>query len=284
MTTFFQRKERIILTLFAVTFGCLMMQAQVGINTTSPASGAILDIDSELKDKGFLMPRVELTGTDDTGTITPSATTGVMVYNTVTAGPLITQVTPGFYYWNGTQWRRLYNQGYALRFKQSVAVTASGISTVYVDLTGMDTGDFNIPFSGKYQIIVRAHYAAGAKTGAAAAEDGVGQASVRLLQDTNNTGTFTSLDEVYVTSSSKNIDNGSDYYSLGRAVTIIYNVELDVVNSYRFKVQGREWDRESTQIGSFGKDTSSYPGSTYDGSTVSNALLGELSVTLVRQQ
>jgi len=41
-------------------------------------------LDVTATDKGFLMPRIALTGTDDTTTITPSATTGLMIFNTST--------------------------------------------------------------------------------------------------------------------------------------------------------------------------------------------------------
>ena len=75
--------------------------AQVGINTTTPANGALLDVFSD--SSGFLAPRVALTGTDDTTTITPAATTGLLVYNTVTAGTLPIQVTIGFHSSNRIQ-------------------------------------------------------------------------------------------------------------------------------------------------------------------------------------
>src|SRR5690606_20332315 len=35
-----------------------------------------------------------------------------MVYNTATAGAGFNQVTPGFYYWNGTRWVRMANDAW----------------------------------------------------------------------------------------------------------------------------------------------------------------------------
>lgn len=55
--------------------------------------------------QGFLAPRVALTSTSDAATITGTEPNGLMVYNTATAG----DVTPGFYYWNGSAWSRLIN-------------------------------------------------------------------------------------------------------------------------------------------------------------------------------
>ncbi len=50
------------------------------------------------------MTRVSLNSTSDITTI-PSPATGLLVYNTNTA----TDVTPGFYYWDGSRWVRLLN-------------------------------------------------------------------------------------------------------------------------------------------------------------------------------
>ncbi len=112
--------------------------SQVGINTTAPASGALLDIYSS--NSGLLIPKVSLTNTGDTTTITPSATVGLLVYNTVTSGALPFQVTPGYYYWNGSQWLRFYNKGYGIKFNQSAQTTANSLSILYTQIAGLDTG------------------------------------------------------------------------------------------------------------------------------------------------
>ncbi len=73
----------------------------VGIGTSTPDSSALLDVSST--NKGVLIPRVALTGTGDITTILGAATS-LQVYNTATAGVAPNNVTPGFYYWNGTKW------------------------------------------------------------------------------------------------------------------------------------------------------------------------------------
>ena len=78
--------------------------AQVGIGTTTTHSSAKLQIESS--NKGFLQPRVTLTGTNDNSTIASPAT-GLMVFNTATAGSGSTAVTPGVYYFSGSAWQRL---------------------------------------------------------------------------------------------------------------------------------------------------------------------------------
>ncbi len=252
-----------------------IVTGQVGINTTMPASGALLDINSP--DKGFLTPRVSLTGTDDTTTITPTATPGLLVYNTVTAGALPVQVTPGFYYWSGTQWLRFYNRGYGIKFDQSSQTTASTLSSVYTPITGLDTGFINVPYSGTYQIKVETAYACGNLS--STTSEGVGQASISLNMTTGVAGVPVRVKEKYVTSTSKRV-NGVTMNSLPQNTTIIYTVDLDVLNTYRFNVTGREWSRNNVGLGTFGRNTNGYPGA----SGVNNAQRGSISITLLKQQ
>ena len=262
---------------------CAGLNAQTaGINTDTPSPGALLDISSP--DMGLLIPRVELTGTDDRTTITPDVTTGVLVYNTVTAGPLAVQVTPGFYYFSGdptnpaSQWRRLYNQGYTLHYQQSAQVSSIGSSATYFDITGLNTGNLGIPFSGTYQLLVKVYYTCGQRTGAAGSDDGAGVGSASLWMDTNNSGTFTKLEETFIYSSSKNI-SGTDFERMGQAATIMYTIDLDVLNTYTFKIQGREWERRGVDRGIFGRQTAPY-----NGSNGNDAMDGEMTLTLIKQQ
>jgi hypothetical protein len=70
---------------------------QVGIGTTAPEESARLDITAT--DKGMLIPRVSLTSTTDISTVINPAIS-LLVYNTATTG----DVTPGFYYYDGSKW------------------------------------------------------------------------------------------------------------------------------------------------------------------------------------
>ena len=82
-----------------------------------------------------------------------------------------------------------------------------------------------------------------------------------------------------MTSSSKDID-GTNFYNLAQAATIVFNVDLDASNTYRFKIQGREWRANGVDRGWFGKDTSGYKGA----NTVDTAQRGSMTITLVKQQ
>lgn len=78
----------------------------VGIGTNTPNASAKLDITDA--NRGILIPRVALTATNVAGPVAAPATS-LMVYNTATAGVAPNNVTPGYYYWEGTQWTRLQN-------------------------------------------------------------------------------------------------------------------------------------------------------------------------------
>lgn len=70
--------------------------AQVGINTTSPAGGSLLDVESS--DKGILVPRVNIADLSTIAPVSGGTTESLLVYNTNTT------TGKGFYYWDGAQW------------------------------------------------------------------------------------------------------------------------------------------------------------------------------------
>ena len=96
-----QIRIQCMLLLFLLCSSSLI--AQVGINTAAPDGSSSLDVVSS--DTGILIPRLTLTGTGDMSTIVNGNIESLLVYNTAT----VSDVTPGFYYWNATatQWVRL---------------------------------------------------------------------------------------------------------------------------------------------------------------------------------
>ena len=90
--------------LFILSFVLISGFGQTGIGTTTPNASAKLDVNST--DKGFLPPRVALTANNIFLPIvgTSSQATGLLIYNTATAGTAPNNVVPGYYYWNGTMW------------------------------------------------------------------------------------------------------------------------------------------------------------------------------------
>ena len=102
-------KKLIIILLFIYSGS----YAQTGIGTTTPNASAKLEVASTTQ--GFLPPRIALTGTNDIATIKNAAgtsitpATGLLVYNTASAGTAPNNVVPGYYYWNGTVWVQISN-------------------------------------------------------------------------------------------------------------------------------------------------------------------------------
>lgn len=77
--------------------------AQVGVGTTTPNQSAALDVTAT--NRGVLLPRIALTAANNWSPVTGTATEGMIVYNTATAGAGINAVTPGFYYWYQSAWK-----------------------------------------------------------------------------------------------------------------------------------------------------------------------------------
>jgi len=96
--------NKIILTFLATFTIITLVQAQSKIkdgtvagSSSLPNSNAILELEST--NKGLLLPRLALSMTTDPSPLSAHVA-GMTVYNTVTAG----DVTPGFYYNDGTRW------------------------------------------------------------------------------------------------------------------------------------------------------------------------------------
>jgi hypothetical protein len=85
----------------------------VGITNPFPDPSARLDIVAT--DKGVLLPRVALTATNVEGPVTAPAT-GLIVYNTASSGTFPFDVSPGYYYWNGSAWSRLISNSRILKY------------------------------------------------------------------------------------------------------------------------------------------------------------------------
>jgi hypothetical protein len=109
----------------------------------------MLDIKSA--DKGLLIPRVALTNTNSASPITSPATS-LLVYNTATTG----DVTPGYYYWDGSKWVRfatIKGSGTANYLARWIASDQLGIGTTRDN--GTTVGINNAP-SSYYRLYVNA--------------------------------------------------------------------------------------------------------------------------------
>src|SRR5690554_3088286 len=106
--------------------------SQVGIGTLTPDKSSQLDVTAN--NKGILIPRVSLTSTTDTTTITNGNVNSLLVFNTATQN----DITPGYYYWYIDKWKRMVNDD-----EVGGNVYYDGDTFTYVDANG-ETQTVNI--------------------------------------------------------------------------------------------------------------------------------------------
>jgi hypothetical protein len=105
--------------------------AQVGIGTNTPNSSAALDLNSS--NKGFLLPRVNLTSTTDATTIISPAS-GLLVYNTNTSigeGVYVNMGTPSSPNWSSIT---IFNSSKGINVGKVVYSAASGDNSKVVSV------------------------------------------------------------------------------------------------------------------------------------------------------
>lgn len=122
---------------------------------------AMLDVAAT--NKGVLVPRINLTSTNDISTIVSPATS-LLIYNKATAGIPPNNVSPGFYYWNGTKWSLIgsittFSEFYALMPGDNTATIAAGSAIEFPQnglsngiITRINASQFNIPAVGIYLV------------------------------------------------------------------------------------------------------------------------------------
>lgn len=99
--------KRLTIFLLAIFLAGINLTAQnVGIGTAAPDANAILDVNST--NKGLLIPRVQLIGTNLPNPLS-AYTAGIIVYNTATTTSPFpgVAVSPGFYYCTSSGWKRV---------------------------------------------------------------------------------------------------------------------------------------------------------------------------------
>jgi hypothetical protein len=98
--------------LFAANMSAQVVQ-KIGDNSFTIDTNSVLELEST--NKGLLLPRIALTTTSSILPMTGTVASGMIVYNTATAG----DVTPGFYFYNVDKW---------VRVADNAVITASNIT------------------------------------------------------------------------------------------------------------------------------------------------------------
>lgn len=229
----------------------------VGINNTgvSPDNSAMLDIVSP--NKGMLIPRVALTSTADATTITNGNVLSLLVFNTAT----VSDVLPGYYYWDGTVWKTMGgdtntdNQDLSLS-GTTLSLTNDGTT---VDLTLLQDQDW-YKVGGTSQstlitddIFTQGFVGIGALTPAAPlhikttgnspllVESTDPVSRVRVIDNTGEVAVVSSNDNMYLTTSGSNVTTDS-------RVAILANGDVGIgtnVPNYRLHVE----ENTDAQIG-----------------------------------
>jgi hypothetical protein len=144
--------------------GSFMVLASIvffSLTVSAQSTAAMLDVSAP--DKGILIPRVSLTSNSDILTV-PLPITSLLVYNSSTTGTYPNNVSPGFYFWNGTKWKPLggpmaYSEFFALMPGDNTATIAAG-SPIDFPQNGITDGyisrinayQFSLPDVGIYLV------------------------------------------------------------------------------------------------------------------------------------
>jgi len=195
-----------LFSLLLLTVAINSYAQNVGINSTgaAPVTSAALDVD--IANKGILIPRVALTTTAAFAPVTGTATTSLLVYNSATAGVSPTNVTPGYYYWNGTAWVRLVSFGTSWELTGNAGTVAGTNFLGTTDAIGLDlrtnntlrqrilsTGEtifnFTTPFAGD----VVSSYASGANSALNGYLTGTGAGNAILANCASTSGSSAAL-------------------------------------------------------------------------------------------
>jgi hypothetical protein len=123
---------------------------EVGIGTATPNASALLDLTST--SKGLLAPRVALTAKSGTSSPIASPATGLIVYNTASAGTGGDAVTPGYYYFNGTIWTRMdpevWSAGVAITIGALTTAPTKGTPSIdYVKYKNIGGKDYEVEYN-----------------------------------------------------------------------------------------------------------------------------------------
>lgn len=129
--------------LIAIVFISSIAFAQVGINTTDPKG--VIDFNSSTL--GVVYPNVALVATNDpTPVVNPQGgpiVEGTVVYNTnTTSTGLITDIFPGIYVWNGSEWVVHYKKRQSELYTQTALLrTESNFVGGFQDVPGLGISD-----------------------------------------------------------------------------------------------------------------------------------------------
>src|SRR5690554_4252536 len=125
----------------ALLMGAYGAYGQVGIGTLTPNASSQLDVVSN--DKGVLLPRVSLSSTTDSTTISNGNVNSLLVFNTNTEN----DIKPGYYYWFEDKWMRVMNEDDVTQFDHNTTNSSLTVINGNLVLLDSDGNEVSIPLS-----------------------------------------------------------------------------------------------------------------------------------------
>src|SRR5690554_1440077 len=125
----------------ALLMGAYGAYSQVGIGTLTPNASSQLDVVSN--DKGALLPRVSLSSTTDSTTISNGNVNSLLVFNTNTEN----DIKPGYYYWFEDKWMRVMNEDDVTQFDHNTTNSSLTVINGNLVLFDSDGNEVSIPLS-----------------------------------------------------------------------------------------------------------------------------------------
>jgi hypothetical protein len=133
--------KKVLIVMFLLSVLQLPAQVKIGNNPGTINSNSLLEMESS--NKGFLAPRVTLNSISSVSPLSGTVPAGMMVFSS--GGTL----TDGYYYWDGTEWKKLNNGNKnviskttsgALLKPESIVLASNDITLTLPAVTSADNG------------------------------------------------------------------------------------------------------------------------------------------------
>lgn len=237
-------KKLIYITCMSLFLSGTFIKAQVGINTATPNTSSVLDINSS--SKGVLFPQYDLTVLNSTSIPVANPADGLIIYNKGGASTY----SKGYYIWVRNQWQRTILAGsepqtLSLVIAPSVLIPANSTNNTIANFTvasnkitgaslGADNSSITLP-AGTY--IIR--YSVDTNN----ANNNSGPANTQYLSqnftctrsyliNSATTATITEVNRMCQLSSSFTFFQGTFYLKLAAPTTIKQKFEFDTGNGF----------------------------------------------------